>query len=202
MATLFSFILAFIVSLLAGNAAAYALAIYLRSTEEFIAVLVVLVLAALVSIVVFAVVYLLARHPRVFNHVAWGLAVLVTVLAALAELSDPIFGRSPVLELLLPSWIVILIQWGWVRRRWGRTGPPGAREMAMTRWPWIVTAVALVVVLNPGGLAVIEAALRQSVTDWFRSFWLGVTLGGAALVLVLAWVEYTIRGRRIERAIR
>jgi hypothetical protein len=212
MGTLFSFILAFIVSWFAGNAVAHALAIHFNADLEFVIVMFGLFLVALVSIIMFAIAYQFVRHPRTFNYAALGVVLLITLLVVLALRYEPIFGKSTysqqfdeksihlMLEFLVPSWIIILIQWGWVRRRWGRTGPPGAREMAMTRWPWIVTIVALIVVLSPPGLGVIEAGVRQSATDWLRSIWLGVTLGGAAVILVLAWIEHRIRARRIEGA--
>ncbi len=47
----------------------------------------------------------------------------------------------------------MLVQWGLVRRRWLRA----AAEDDFTRWPWIATAVAGLVVLNPFGLAFLQA---------------------------------------------
>ena len=57
-----------------------------------------------------------------------------------------------------PALLAVLVQWGLVRRRWLRA----AGEDDLTRWPWVATAVAGLVILNPFGLAFLQGTLQRS----------------------------------------
>ena len=89
----------------------------------------------------------------------------------------------------------MLVQWGLVRRRWLRA----AAEDDFTRWPWIATAVAGLVILNPFGLAFLQGTLKHSGGDFMWEFTAMVTGAGLAALLVMAWIECYIRDRILNR---
>ena len=70
-----------------------------------------------------------------------------------------------------PALLAVLVQWGLVRRRWLRA----AGEDDFTRWPWVTTAVAGLVILNPFGLAFLQATLQHSASDFMWQFTATVT---------------------------
>ena len=80
-------------------------------------------------------------------------------------------NTSITLELVIPALLAVLVQWGLVRRRWLRA----AAEDDFTRWPWIATAVAGLVILNPFGLAFLQATLQHSAADLMWEFTATVT---------------------------
>ena len=96
---------------------------------------------------------------------------------------------------MIPALLAVLVQWGLVRRRWLRA----AGEDDFTRWPWIATAVAGLVVLNPFGLAFLRATLQHSAADFMWEFTATVTGAGLAALLVMAWIECYIRDRILRR---
>ena len=104
-------------------------------------------------------------------------------------------NTSITLELVIPALLAVLVQWGLVRRRWLRA----AAEDDFTRWPWIATAVAGLVVLNPFGLAFLQASLQHSASDFMWQFTATVTGAGLAALLVMAWIECYIRDRILNR---
>ena len=81
-----------------------------------------------------------------------------------------------------PRSLAVLVQWGLVRRRWLRA----AGEDDFTRWPWIATAVAGLVILNPFGLAFLQATLQALAGDFMWQFTATVTGAGLAALLVMA----------------
>src|SRR5204862_963390 len=99
------------------------------------------------------------------------------------------------LELIVPALIAVLVQWGLVRRRWRRLH--GDEEL--TRWPWVTTAVAGLVILNPFGLAFLHGTLSRSGGDLLWEFVATVTGGVLAALLVMAWIECYIRERMLNR---
>ena len=64
-----------------------------------------------------------------------------------------------------------------------------------TAWPWFTTIAACVVMLSPIGLAILDAAVAQSVTDWLRGLWFIVALASAASLLI-GLIEWGFRARR------
>ena len=56
----------------------------------------------------------------------------------------------------MPALLVVLMQWGLVRRRFLRA--TGADDL--TLWPWLTTAAAGLAILNPIGLALVWMALN------------------------------------------
>ena len=141
--------------------------------------------------------------------VAIGLAVVALVLVATPFLAEYVAAQSKNPEvvlrprsgkikavLLIPMLLAIAAQWWFVRRRWLQ-----ARDLDhRTAWPWITTIAACVVMLSPIGLAILDAAMTQSVTDWLRGLWLIVALVFGGIVLLLGLIEWRIRARRRRRA--
>jgi hypothetical protein len=99
------------------------------------------------------------------------------------------------LELIVPALSAVLVQWGLVRRHWLRLHG----EEELTRWPWVTTAVAGLVILNPIGLAFLGGTLNRSGGDLLWEFVATVTGAGLAALLVMAWIECYIRDRMLNR---
>src|SRR5436190_357811 len=75
------------------------------------------------------------------------------------------------LQLVIPALVAVLVHWGLVRRRQLRT----IGEDDLSRWPWVTTAVAGLVLLNPFGLAFLQATLRHSASDLLWDFMATIT---------------------------
>ena len=130
MGTFFAFLGTLLLSQFVALLAGLQLADFFRVTEEFIAVMMGLMLFALISVVLFAIVYNVARTARAFQLLAIALVVIVLALLALpgaiaavasgslAPLSLGVKDVPVLLELLIPALVTILVQWGLVRRRW------------------------------------------------------------------------------------
>ncbi len=199
MGTVLVFIGVLVVSQLAAMAAGLSLAIHFGAQEEFIAVIMAIILFSIVTLVVFAIAYVLARAGRVFQIVAVSLAVLAIGLVALpgaiqwiANPSAFTAGRDDipiVLQILLPAWTLILVQWGMVRRRWLRMH----EQESLSRWPWIATVVAGLVVFNPGGLEAASSALRGPAGNRTPA------IVGALVLLLFGLAEAEIRRRVLRR---
>ena len=104
-------------------------------------------------------------------------------------------NTSITLELIVPALLAVLVQWGLVQRRWLRLH----RDEELTRWPWVTTAVAGLVILNPYGLAFVQGTLNRSGGDLLWEFVATVTGAGLAALLVMAWVECYMRERMLNR---
>jgi hypothetical protein len=147
-----------------------------------------------------------AKRVQFLHGTAAALAVLALALTVLSPLADSIAARSTNphtvgieniwirLELLVPALIAVLIQWGLVRQRWLRLR--SAEELS--RWPWVTTVIAGLVVLNPIGLAFTGAAIAYSPTDWLRDLSVTVAASGGTLLIAMAAIEYYIRGRMLR----
>jgi hypothetical protein len=209
MATVLAFLGMLLLSMVVALLAAFQLGDYFGATNEFIVVIVMLTVFAIVTILVFAASYAVAKRAQALNWVALTLA-----MSSLAPLFSPrlvewIAERSTnpftvgvensyvTLELLIPMLLTVLVQWGLVRRRWLRT----SGEEDLTLWPWVATVVAGLVVLNPIGLAVVATTLQRSGADFMWQYFTMVTAAVAGVLVVMASIEcYTrerIRRRRM-----
>ena len=207
MGTFFVFFGTLLLSQFVAVLAAISLAEYFRSDQEFIAVLFVVPLFAIVAIAVFAIVYKAARSARALQTTALVLFAIVLVLLALPSAIAAFTTKSvaalgigakdvPILlQLLVSTFIVVLTQWGLVRRRFLRR----RGEHDLSRWPWVATVIAGLAVLNPPALNAIGAALAHSPVDWFRDPGTIGALALAAGVLVLIAIECYIRRRILRR---
>ena len=98
-------------------------------------------------------------------------------------------------SLLVPSVLAVLVQWALVRRRHLQM----AGEDDLTLWPWVTTVVAAFVILNPYGLAFLQAALKRTAGDTMWQFAMSVTVGAACGLIVMAAIECYIRRRLMRR---
>ena len=207
MAGFFALLGTLLTSLVVALLAALQLADFFGIGDEFVWVPVVLTVFGLATIVIFAMAFNAAERPRTINQAAMVLALQALLLAFLPGLSEWAADRSAkplviaranmpvVLELVIPALLIVLVQWGLVRRRWLRT----AGEDGLTLWPWFTTALAGLVILNPLGLAIVSSALEHSVTDWLWRFWATITATGTGILVVMAAIECYIRGRVLRR---
>ena len=137
------------------------------------------------ALAVFAIVYARTERTRALNGTAILLALLAVAIVAIPGVVPWIASHSGnpdtvgdeiiaiALELLVPSVLAVLVQWGLVRRRHLQM----AGEDDLTLWPWVTTVVAAFVILNPYGLAFLQATLKRTAGDMMWQFIVSVTAG-------------------------
>ena len=127
MRTVWSFLLALVMSVIASQLVAQQLAIMFHSREEFIAVMALLFVFAFICIVALSLVFVTTHGARTsLNRAAIGLSAfaLVAIIAA------TIFGMSQsawawpspydlklIAEILFPALVCVVTQWWFVRKR-------------------------------------------------------------------------------------
>ena len=207
MAAVFAFVGMLLISLVTALLAAFQLGDFFGANDEFILVIAGVTAFTIVAMAVFAGAYTVARRPSLFIWVAVALAVLALAPVALPGLVQKIADRSTnpytvgtentyiMLEFVVPALIAVLVQWGLVRRRWLQA----VGDDDLTRWPWITTAVAALVILSPFGLAFLQGTLKRSGGDFMWEFTATVTGGVLGLLLVMAGIECYIRERMLNR---
>ena len=207
MAATFAFLGMWLISLVVALLAALQLGDFFGANTEFGLVIVGVMGFTVFSLLVFALAYVIARRAAVLAFVALALAVIAIAAVALPGLVQAIADRSAnpntvgaeniaiALELAIPALLAVLVQWGLVRRRWLRA----AAEDDFTRWPWIATAVAGLVILNPFGLSFLQASLQHAAADLTWQITAIMTAGVLAALLVMAWIECYIRDRILNR---
>jgi hypothetical protein len=207
MAAVFAFLGMLLITILVALLAALQLGDFFNASGEFGLVILGVVAFTSVSLAVFALAYRMTRRAGVLTVVAVALGIVALAPLALPGLIQKIADRSHnpyavgventyiTLELIVPALLAVLVQWGLVRRRWLRAH--GDEEL--TRWPWVTTAVAGLVTLNPIGLAFLGGTLNRSGGDLLWEFVATVTGAGLAALLVMAWIECYIRERMLNR---
>ena len=207
MAATFAFLGMWLISLVVALLAALQLGDFFGANTEFGLVILGVMGFTIFALLVFALAYAVARRAVVLAFVALALAAVALASVALPGLIQVIADRSTnpytvgvenvsiALELAIPALLAVLVQWGLVRRRWLRA----IAENDFTRWPWIATAVAGLVILNPFGLSFLQASLQHSAADLMWQFTAMVTAGVLAALLVMAWIECYIRDRILNR---
>jgi hypothetical protein len=207
MAAVFAFLGMLLISILVALLAALQLGDFLNASGEFGLVILGVVAFTSMSLAVFALAYRMTRRAAALTAVAVALGIVALAPLALPGLIQRIADRSNnpytvgventyiTLELIVPALLGVLVQWGLVRRRWLRLH--GDEEL--TRWPWVTTAVAGLVILNPIGLAFLGGTLNRSGGDLLWEFVATVTGAGLAALLVMAWIECYIRERMLNR---
>ena len=211
MRTVLNFIGVYLLTLLIALFIAIQLADFFGSQEEFIAVLMAQVLFSLIAIVTFALVYRFAGSVRALGLAAIGLAAAALLLEELPALVEAIATRStnPYLlgsaqdaaitaELLIPAFILVLMQWRLLRRRWLVAHQRDHRST----WPWITMVVAGAVLCNRLAMEVIGSAVRQAPDDMLANFWLKICVAVGALLIGLGIMEWTIRRRRLSERVQ
>jgi hypothetical protein len=209
MAAAFAFVGMLLLSMVVALLAAFQLGDYFGATDEFVVVIVVLASFATVTIVVFAVSDAVAKSAQALNWVALTLALTALAPVFSPRLVERIAERSTnpftagventyvTLELLIPTLLTVLVQWGLVRRRWLRA----AGEEDLTLWPWVATVVAGLLILNPIGLTVVAATLQRSGSDFMWQYFAMATAAVAGVLVVMASIECYIRGRIRRRRV-
>ena len=207
MAAVFAFFGMLLISMLVALLAALQLGDFFNASGEFGLVIVGVVAFTILALAVFALAYRVTRRDGVLTVVAVLLAIVALAPVVLPGLIQKIADRSHnpytvgtentsiTLELVVPALLAVLVQWGLVRGRWLRLH--GDEEL--TRWPWVTTAVAGLVILNPFGLAFLQGTLNRSGGDLLWEFVATVTGLGLGVLLVMAWIECYIRERMLNR---
>src|SRR5437764_14217370 len=169
MAAVCAFLGMLLISMLVALLAALQLGDFFSASGEFGLVILGVVAFTVFALAVFALAYAVTRRAGVLTAVAVILAIVALAPAALPGLIQKIADRSQnpftvgventyiTLELIVPALLAVLVQWGLVQRRWLRAH--GDEELS--RWPWITTAVAGFVSLNPFGLAFLQGTLNR-----------------------------------------
>jgi len=207
MAAVFAFLGMLLISMLVALLATLQLGDFFNANDELGLVILTVVAFTIVALSVFALAYRITRRAGMLTVVAVFLAAVALTPAALPGFIQKIADHSNnpfavgventyiTLELIGPALLAVLVQWGLVRRRWLRLH--GDEEL--TRWPWVTTAVAGLVTLNPFGLAFLQATLNRTGGDLLWEFVATVTGGALAALLVMAWIECYIRERMLNR---
>jgi hypothetical protein len=209
MAAVLAFLGMLLISMVVALLAALQLGDFFNANDEFGVVILAVVAFTIFALAVFAVTYAVARRAAVLTVAA--LTLTTVALAPVAPgLVQTIADRSTnpytvgientyiTLELVIPALLAVLVQWGLTRRRWLRSHG----DEDLTRWPWITTAVAGFVLLNPMGLAFLEGTLHRSGGDFMWEFTATVTGTVLGALLVMAWIECYIRERMLQRRLQ
>jgi len=127
MKSLGTLLLAFFASTIVAGVVQNQLAVALGAREEFIAVMMLFVLSALTTTFAFGVALAVAKTESGINRAAFGLVCLMALVVvgfmiagaiASRELSITAQDRNILVEILVPTAVMIAIQWWIVRRRW------------------------------------------------------------------------------------
>lgn len=134
MKSFLTLVLAFFVSSFVAGIVQNQLAVAFGAREEFIAVMMLFVLTAITVTVVFGIALAVAKTVSGID----GTAVALLILAVLGLVVMSVLGAGSirnltitrrdlaiVAEILVPTAILIAIQWWFVRRRWRRVHPVG-----------------------------------------------------------------------------
>jgi hypothetical protein len=198
----------YILSLVATYVAGMQVAEYFFLQEEFSVVMFALVLFSFVAIAVFALVYVVQPNVKWLGYGAIGLALVAFGVEQLPALADAVARRStnPYLvgsaqdraiaaSLLLPAFVMLLIQWPLLRRRW----LVARRLEHRMLWPWFTITLACLLALSQGGLDLIGSVLHQSPTDWLVGLWTLILAISCGALLILALIEWWLRCRWLAR---
>jgi hypothetical protein len=208
MAAAFVFLGMLLLSLVVALLAALQLGDFFATGNELLLVTGAIAVFSIISIAVLAAICARFKQPGLLDAVAIGIAVVAAVVTLWPGLlTDRIaaFASNPEaasverlaisLELLVPALLVVLVQWGLVRRRALRSDSADD----LTRWPWLTTMVAGLAILNPVGLSFVWSAFQSWPAHWFENFAAVVTGGGVFALVVMAAAECYIRGTILRR---
>jgi hypothetical protein len=208
MAAVFAFLGMLLISMVVALLAALQLGDFFGASNEFGLVILLVIAFVAFALGMFAVTYAFTRSARPITWMAWLLAAVALVppsvpglIQMLADHSTNPFSvgtekTSITLELVIPALLAVLVQWGLVRRRWLRS----VGDDDFTRWPWISTGLAGLIILSPYGLAFLQGTLRRGAGgDFMWEFTATVTGVVLAVLLVMAYVECYIRDRMMNR---
>jgi hypothetical protein len=206
MAAVFAFLGMLLISLLVALLATLQLGDFFLAKDEFVIVISCVVVFTVASLAAFLVASSRATRPSHLVYIALVLVLFALAPLALPSLIEAVAAHSSnpysvgveqthiTIELVIPALLAVLVQWGLVRRRWLRT----RGEYDVTRWPWIATATAALVILNPIGLSFAASTLEHATGDFMWPLTATVTGSGVALLVVMAAIECYIRDRNLR----
>jgi hypothetical protein len=207
MPTTIAFLGMLLISMLVALLATLQLGDFFLANDEFSFVIAGVAGFTAMSLAALAIAYTAAERAAQLTAIALLLALLALSPVALPGLIRAIAAHSTnpysigventyiTIELVVPSLLAVLVQWGLVRRLWLREA--GGEELS--RWPWIATGVACLVTLSPIGLAFIANTLKHSAGDFMWPLIAMVTGVALGLLVVAAGVECYIRVRMLTR---
>lgn len=208
MRTVLTFAGIYIFSLAVAYAAGVEVAAYFFLQDEFDAVLFALALFSVLAIAMFAALYVVQPNVTWLGYGAIGLGAAAFGVEQLPALADAFARHStnPYLvggaqdlaiaaAFLLPAFVMLLMQWVLLRRRWLVAHRLEHRMV----WPWFTIVLACLLALNPLGLAVIGSVIRQSSTDWLVGLWTTIVAIASGVLLALALIEAWLRRRWVAR---
>lgn len=177
-----------------------------RTTDEFGLVATAIAVDLALAVGVFALVLQKSGDERMMALAALVLAVATLLFSGWPVWMDAVDARSTnpypsahrdsqiVQEFLLPSLAGLVILW----RMLVRSHRMAAGLDPRTRWPWFTMAVSLALVFNPLGIELVGSALAPSGSDWLAGLWRIVVGVAAAVLAVLALIEFALRARRLR----
>jgi hypothetical protein len=202
---------AFVVALICGAVAALLMAWQMttgfRTPDDFCIVGLALAVFAVFATLAFWGACWGGGNERWLGVAAIVVAVIAVAFSGFPGWMDAVDARSPdpypsghrdaqiVLEFLAPALAADLIIWRMTVRNLLKAAGVDPR----TRWPWFSIALGAILIFNPLGLDVLSAAVAPSPTDWLAEFWLMISVAGAALLLMLASIEWIVRARTVRR---
>lgn len=207
MGTAVAYLGMYLLSIVVAQLVALQLGDHFRAGEELALVLMLLPVAAAVTIAVLASVSASARRTATLNVAALLLAAAALAPAAMPEMIRRVAMAASlpyqvtlqdiavIAELVVPVLAMIMVQWGLLRRR--RLRLRGEEELSL--WPWFATGIVGLAVLNPLGLEVLHQAVAYRPDDWLRDLHRSIALSGAGAAALFAFAEYRIRRRMLRR---
>jgi hypothetical protein len=177
-----------------------------RTMEEFGLVASAIGLDLALAVAVFALVLKKGGGERALALAALVFAVTTLLFSGWSLWMDAVDARSSnpypsahrdaqiVQEFLIPGLVGLVMLW----RMLVRSHRIAAGLDPRTRWPWFTMGASLVLVFNPVGIEFVGLAIAPSGSDWLASLWRIVVAVAAALLAVLAIIEYALRARRLR----
>jgi hypothetical protein len=202
------FVAAFIAGAVAAVLMAWQLTGSFRNPDEFGIVALALAIFASLATLVFWIACRKGSSVRWLGLAAISLAVIAVAFSGFPRWMDAVDAQSTdpypsahrdaqiVLEFLLPALAADFIIWRMTLHHLLKVSGKNAR----TNWPWFSIGLGAIVIFNPLGLGVLSSAIAPSPTDWLAQFWLMVSVAGAVLLLILAWIEWVVRARMLRRS--
>ncbi|WP_035684016.1 hypothetical protein [Bradyrhizobium sp. Cp5.3] len=177
-----------------------------RTSDEFGLVMGAITADLAIGFAILAFVVSKLGSERVMTLSVLGVALATLMFSGWPVWMDAVEARSSnpypsshrdaqiVLEFLAPCLAGLVVLWRLLVRAYRKALGQDAR----TLWPWFTIGAGLVLVFNPLGIEVVGSAIAPSATDWLASLWRFVAVVAAAVLVVLAVIEFALRARRLR----
>ena len=203
-----AFAFAVVVALALGWLIAWQMMRSFQTTDEFGIVAAAIAIQVVLSVLVLGLVLRSRRGEGAMALAVLGLALATSVFSRLPSWMDAVETRetSPyvggdteiVLEFLLPCLAALTVLWRLMVRAHRKATGTDHR----IRWPWFTIAAGLVATFNPLGIKILGSALAHEPTDWLWGLWAMISAAAAAVLVVLAAIEYALRVRRLRSPVQ